>query len=129
MGITGFAGANEIPGAQSTMRGSEVRIALGNDYSGVTLSISGPNGFYAKTFSKGSSASIDLIRAGARESGLYTYELTAASSETTIDPNPMNNGRGSADAGATKVPVMLSGSFYAEGGLIDDKASQAEEKN
>ncbi len=119
--------AAEIPGAQRTLNGSEVRISLGTGYSGATLRISGPNGFFVQSFSKHGLVSINLIKAGATANGIYDYEVTAASSETMTIKTPMDNGRGGVDRAVQKVPVSLTGSFYAEGGLIIDKSGLKEE--
>lgn len=119
--------ANEAMDAKVSLRGSEVRVKLGAGLSNATLSISGPNGFYAKTFSQSGSPSIDLIKAGGTADGVYTYEVTAATSETTENLNPMDNGRGGIDDGTSVVSASTTGSFHASGGIIADRSSQAEE--
>lgn len=119
--------ANEDLDAKVTLRGSEIHVSLGNDYSNATLTVSGPNGFHASAFSKTGSPSIDLIRAGGTGEGQYSYEVTAASSETKLNATPQNNGRGKVDEAAEKVSATTSGSFFASGGIIADKQSLAEE--
>lgn len=119
--------ASEDIAANVTLQGSQVSVNLGVGYSNATLSVSGPDGFYAKDYSKSGSPSIDLIRAGGTADGVYSYEVTAATSETTVNLNPMDNGRGGVDDGTSVVPASASGSFYASGGIIADKASQASE--
>lgn len=117
--------ANAGMDAQVTLRGSEVHVKLGAGLSNATLSISGPNGFYAKAFSPSGSPSIDLIKAGGTADGVYTYEVTAATSETTENLNPMDNGRGGVDDGSSVVSASTTGSFHASGGIIADKADDA----
>lgn len=119
--------ANEGMDAKVTLRGSEVHVKLGAGLSNATLSISGPNGFYAQTSSESGSPSIDLIKAGGLADGVYTYEVTAATSETTENLNPMDNGRGGVDDATSVVSASTSGSFRASGGIIAKLASQAEE--
>ncbi len=120
--------ASENIDAKVTLRGSEVLVNLGAGYFNATLSISGPNGFYAKNYSQSGSASIDLIRAGGLTDGVYSYEVTVATSETTTNLNPVDNGRGGVDDGTSVVSASTSGSFHASGGIIADRASQAAEE-
>ncbi len=119
--------ANEAMDAKVSLRGSEVHVKLGAGLSNATLSISGPNGFYAKTFSEHGSPSIDLIKAGGTANGHYIYEVTAASSEIVTNANPMDNGRGGVDSADEFVAVSTSGGFFANGGIIADRTSQKEE--
>lgn len=119
--------ADENLDAKVTLRGSEIHVQLGNDYSHATLTIAGPNGFHATTFSKTGSPSIDLIRAGGTGEGQYTYQVTAASSETKLNANPQDNGRGKVDDAEERISASTSGGFYASGGIIVDRSKQAEE--
>ena len=114
--------ADENLNAQVTLRGSEVHVKLASGYSNATLSISGPNGFYAKAFSEKGAPSIDLIRAGGTSEGQYTYEVTAASSTQAVNESPLDNGRGGVDKSAGAVGASTSGSFYANGGIISQAA-------
>lgn len=100
-----------------TIKGSEVRFSLPSDYFNLLLTISGPNGFHARSYSKAGSAAIDLIRAGATVDGFYTYELTAASRQTT-DAKKQRISLDGSSKSARNVGTRTSGSFYAAGGLI-----------
>ena len=120
--------ASEELDAKVTLKGSEVHVKLRGGYSNATLSVSGPNGFHASRFSETGSPSIDLIRSGGTAEGLYKYEVTAASSKTKTNAKPMDNGRGGVDDATETVAASTSGSFFANGGIIADRASQAEER-
>ncbi len=123
----GSVSAESPLNAAGTLRGSQVSFSLGGDYKNVTLTVSGPNGFYARSYSETGAPSIDLIRAGATADGTYTYEITAATSETAVNANPMDNGRGGVDPQATTVGASTSGSFVAKGGLIVKQNSNIKE--
>ena len=112
--------------AFGTLAGSEVSFSLGGVYSNATLTISGPDGFFARSFSKTGSPAVDLIKAKAKADGIYTYEITAASGETVTIRNPQNNGRGGADRGTMKRGVSASGTFVVKGGLIVDTSKDKE---
>lgn len=120
--VIGGAFAAENLDAKVTLKGSEVRLTLPAGYYNATLSVSGPDGFYARAFSKNGSPSIDLIRAGGTTDGEYTYEVTAASSQKAVDKNPMDNGRDGVDKSAGVVGAAASGSFIANGGIISQAA-------
>ncbi|MEX0343968.1 MAG: hypothetical protein AB3N20_03530 [Rhizobiaceae bacterium] len=116
--------ANKPMDAEIILQGSEVRVNLGADLSNATLTIGGPNGYYAATSSERGSLSIDLIKTGGTADGVYTYEVKAATSETIKILNPVDNGergarRGGLDAGTSYVPAYTFGSFRASGGIID----------
>ncbi|MDJ0613688.1 MAG: hypothetical protein QNJ29_08400 [Rhizobiaceae bacterium] len=127
--LAGNAYASEdIPGSQKTLSGSEVRIDLGPDYSNAILTVSGPNGFSARSESKSGSVAIDLIKAGGTGIGTYTYQVTAASAKTETIQKPLNNGReGGVDNATRQVGVSMSGFFAAKNGLIVDRSNQTEE--
>jgi hypothetical protein len=90
---------------------------LKGDYSNVTLTISGPNGFHASAFAKSGTPSIDLRQADA-EDGAYTYQLTASTNEKVQARTQLDNGR---DPRATVQPVKsvsTSGTFQVRSGAI-----------
>ena len=111
-----------------TLRGSEVRFSLGSDYTNATLSVSGPNGYYAKTFVKTGSPSLDLIKTGGTGDGVYTYELTVMTSKTQLNKNPLDNGRGGVDETVTPVGVTTSGVFHVKNGAISQSANRVEKR-
>lgn len=117
-----FASFNTLAADQfdefKTIKGSEVRFSLPADYFNAMLTISGPNGFFARSFSKSGSAAIDLIGAGATADGYYTYELTAATRDTVIANNRRITLSEDAKKPVRNVGVNTFGSFYAEGGIV-----------
>ncbi len=112
--------------AFGTLAGSEVSFSLGGVYSHTTLTIAGPGGFFAKDYSKSGSTSIDLLKKKATADGVYTYEITAASSETVTIRDPQNNGRGRADRATRKRGVSATGTFVVKGGLIVEMSDEIE---
>ncbi|MCB1385671.1 MAG: hypothetical protein KDJ80_06990 [Nitratireductor sp.] len=125
-GASAAACAAELSGDQMTLQGSQVRFNLGSDYHAASLSVSGPDGYYATASSTSGSVAIDLIRSGGTSAGTYNYQLSAATGGQSALKQPVNNGRSSADT-TEGAGVVFSGSFYAANGLISDKASQSEE--
>ncbi len=109
-----------------TLAGSEVSFSLGGAYSRATLTITGPDGFFIRAFSKTGNPSIDLLQAKAEVDGLYTYEITASTGETVTIRNPRNNGRGGIDPGTMERGISASGTFVVKGGLIVDTSSEIE---
>ena len=106
--------------------GSEVSFSLGGAYSNATLTITGPDGFVVRNFSKTGNPAIDLIKAKANVDGIYTYEITVASPETVTIRNPQNNGRGGLDRKTMKRAISASGTFVVKGGLIVDMPNETE---
>lgn len=122
------ASAAEIEGAKTSLAGSEVRIALGSGYFNAILTVAGPNGFHARAESKSGTVSIDLIKAGAKGEGLYTYEVTAASNQTETIAKPLDNGRGDGvDKAVRQKGVSMAGNFSAANGLIKAQTNMTEE--
>ena len=126
--LIGFSSAFALDPLDSkkTLRGSEVRFSLGSEYTNATLTVSGPNGFYTQTFVKSGSPSLDLIKTGATEDGVYKYDLAVMSSETQVNKNPLDNGRGGVDKAVTPVGVTTSGSFRVKNGAILQAENEVE---
>lgn len=84
----------------------------------VTISVSGPHGFFVTQSSIDSIPSINLYDAGSPSDGRYRYQLTASvAGEGAQVKSQLNNGR---DSNATQAiyGVSQSGSFYFEDGQI-----------
>ncbi len=109
-----------------TLVGSEVSFSLSGAYSRATLTITGPDGFFIRAYSKTGNPSIDLIQAKADVDGLYVYEITASSGETITIRNPQNNGRGGLDPRTTTRGISASGTFVVKDGLIVDTSQEKE---
>jgi hypothetical protein len=107
-----------------------VSFDLKGDYSNVTLTISGPNGFHASAFAKSGTPSLNLRQSGSLEDGAYTYQLTAATNDKAQLRTPLDNGR---DPGAAQPVkgVSTSGTFHVRSGAIvkpDPNAHEAQHK-
>lgn len=128
-GLSAASAGSEI-NAYVKLKGSEVSVTLSGDYSNATLTVSGPGDYYARSYSKTGSPSVDLIKTGGTADGVYSYEVSAATSQTVTVTNPLDNGRGGTDPATQQVSATTSGNFVAKGGLIveTDTAAAAEER-
>ncbi len=126
--VGGHVFAAEDLNAFKTIKGSEISFALGGAYSNATLTIVGPDGQAYSNYSKAGNPAINLIREKATADGLYTYEVTAASSQTRRTVNVLDNGRGNKEKSEVRVAAKASGSFEAKGGLIIEPSGEEEEK-
>jgi hypothetical protein len=95
-----------------------VTFQLHGAYSKLTLSIAGPNGFYASGFGESRAPAIDLQRLGPLEDGVYTWQLTAATNEKIKLRTPIADGRGGAPRTELRKGVAASGTFLIKGGTI-----------
>jgi len=98
----------------------------GSGYSNFTLTVTGPRGFHATANSKDSAPSIDLREAGAREDGVYTYQLTASTSERIPVRTALDNGRSGAANQTMLKGVAASGQVYLKDGKLQKFAATAE---
>ncbi len=127
--VLSVANASELKDSQFQAKGSQVRVDLGSGYYNASLTVSGPGDFSTTITSSSGSLALDLIRAGATEGGLYTYNLTAATNEFVTVKSVMNNGRdGGVDPNQRAKGVSFSGSFVASNGIINDVMKQGEEE-
>ncbi len=87
--------------------------------SNMTLTVTGPNGYYAKEYSSHQAPSLSLSKNGTMADGLYNWELTGATSKQ-VEANPMglDNGRGSSARKFVSQSMTESGSFRVVGGSI-----------
>lgn len=122
------AQASDLEESQFQAKGSQVRVNLGSGYFNVCLTISGPEGYNARSCADGGSVSLDLIKTGGTGSGLYSYNLTAATDEFVSVNTVMDNGRGSLDPNQIPKGVGFSGSFAAAEGVIKDVMKQGAEE-
>jgi len=112
------AGLAEDLSAEQRFTGSSVGFDLKGDYSNVTLTISGPNGFHASAFAKSGTPSIDLRQSGATQDGTYTYHLTAATNEKIQARTQLDNGRDPQATAQRVKGVSTSGTLHIKNGLI-----------
>ncbi|MGH6926328.1 MAG: hypothetical protein ACRED5_21575, partial [Propylenella sp.] len=73
--------------------GSAVSVSIPGTGSS-TLTVTGPDGFYRQTFSRGGSVALQLGAAGRLPDGIYNYEVTAATGQKVPNRNTLDNGRG-----------------------------------
>lgn len=87
--------------------------------SNMTMTVTGPNGYHAKSFSQSQAPFMSLAQNGSLEDGLYNWELTGATSQR-VEANPMglNNGRGDAARQFAYKSMTESGSFRVVNGSI-----------
>ncbi len=87
--------------------------------SNMTLTVTGPNGYYAKEYSDNQTPSLSLSQKGTMADGLYKWELSGATSKQ-VEANPMglDNGRGSSARKFASQSMTESGSFRVVGGSI-----------
>jgi len=128
--VVGLAGAGFADDLKMEPRFTSTGVAfeLKGAYRNVTLTIVGPNEFYARAYSTSGAPSIDLSRLGAVEDGTYTYELTAATDAVIKSKHKVDNGR-DPRAAEPRVGVSASGTFAVRGGAIVKPAAAVAPKN
>ena len=97
----------------------------------MTMTVTGPNDYYSKSYSEYQSPFMSLSQNGSLADGIYNWELTGATSER-VEANPMglNNGRGDSarqfvnksmtESGTFRV---LNGSIVAPDGAVEEAAT------
>ncbi len=97
----------------------------------VVLTVTGPNGYSATSFSKKEVPSLALQKYGKVGNGVYRYQITAASKETTEIASKLNNGRGKNSKIDINKGISLSGVFQVKDGQIvaKDDLKEKEQTN
>ena len=96
----------------------------------MTLTVTGPDGYHAQTFSASQSPFLSLEKSGNLADGLYKWQLTGASSETVLaNPGGLDYGRGSGARKFANKPMIESGSFRVIGGTIAGPSKVQESPN
>ncbi len=84
----------------------------------LTLTVSGPNGFFEKSFEKTGTPDVSLMRNGQMADGQYTWELTGHTNERVKSyKSSINNGRGDDARKFSYKAVHESGSFMILNGI------------
>ena len=112
----GFAADDIVAAEQSS--GSKLSLLLKPALANASLSVGGPNNFYASTSAKGGALAIDLAESGPLADGIYHYQLTASGREMVADKSKLDNGRDGPDKAEHPVRVSSSGTFQVKGGAI-----------
>jgi len=112
--------------ADPAFGGSTLRAQPSVNMSNMTMTVTGPNGYYSKSFSQYEAPFMSLSQNGSLADGLYNWELTGATSQR-VEANPMglNNGRGDLERQFAYKSVTESGTFRVINGSIvapDDTA-------
>lgn len=94
-------------------------------YSNATLTVTGPNGFYARAVSKAGAPTLDLQKFGAVADGSYTYQLTASSERPIAASSAYDNGR-DGKVVAALAGMATSGTFRVKDGVILPRAAAKE---
>lgn len=114
------------PASAETLRASEqftaTRLAFSveGSYTNYTLSVSGPQGYYAQAHGARSVPTLRLADYGEVPDGQYSYLLTAATDryqEQVSQASRLDNGRDQATT-RPRVGVAMSGSFQVRDGRI-----------
>jgi hypothetical protein len=97
---------------------TQIGFEPGGTYGNFTLTMTGPNGIHASVSSKTGAPSIDLVKLGARDDGIYNYQLTASTDEKVPVRTGLDNGRGGRPVDSVLRSVSLNGQFEVKGGTI-----------
>jgi hypothetical protein len=116
VGFSGACVADDMVAA-AQVAGGKLAFLLKPALANATLSVAGPNGFHASTFSKAGALAIDLSQFGPLEDGTYNYQLTASGGTMVTVRTPLNNGRDK-EPKTQPVGVSMSGTFQVKGGQI-----------
>ena len=105
--------------ASPSFGGDSVSAKPSVSMSNMTLTVTGPNGYYAREYSSQQAPSLSLSKNGVMADGLYNWELTGATRKQ-VEANPMglDNGRGSSARRFANQSVTESGTFRVVGGSI-----------
>lgn len=82
------------------------------------ITISGPDGYFARKFSKVGIPTIDLHSFGHLKDGLYLYEITTSAGKLVLIKDTINNGRGENDSHYARKGVTLTGHFRMINGQV-----------
>ena len=83
-----------------------------------TLTVTGPNDYYRRTFSPDKNIALSLTNLGRLADGIYNYEITAATGQTKPVTVGLDNGRGDLERSVQNVGVTVAGTFRVRNGAI-----------
>lgn len=125
MAFSAAATAQDLK-AVNRFAGAKLGFDLQGDYSNVTLTVTGPDGFVTSTYSEKAAPVLDLAKAGKLPDGEYRYQLSAADTKTMIRQMPMDNGRDGKDPEQIPASVAMSGVFSVQNGKIVEPVEKKE---
>jgi hypothetical protein len=105
--------------AQEQIAGDAVQVYLNGNVHNTTLSVSGPDGYYAESFAQAGIPMIRLSQHGSLADGVYRWQVTAATDETvSVRDNGLDDGRGSEARTSINKGMYESGMFRVQNGVI-----------
>ena len=117
LGLSNPSLADDIAAAEQ-FADQSVGFLLKAAFANATLSVTGPNGFHASSYSKAGAVAIDLSKFGPLPDSTYNYEVTASGREMIAIRTPLDNGRSGQIKTEQPVPVSISGTFRVNDGTI-----------
>ena len=128
IGLSTACWAEDMVASQQSS-GTKIAFLLKDNFSSATMTISGPNGFFAHAFAKNGAIAVDLRRFGAIDDGTFTYQVTAAANDKIRIRTPLDNGR---DRIVTERPrsASMSGTFsVVRGEIVATDATKTERRD
>lgn len=123
--FTATATAQDLKAA-NRFAGAKLGFDLQGDYTNVTLTVTGPEGFATTAFSEKAAPVLDLAKAGRLPDGEYRYQLSAADTKTMVRQMPLDNGREGKAPDQMPASVAMSGVFSVKGGKVVEPVEEKE---
>ncbi len=123
--------------AEERFSGDVVQVVPDGQVFNTTLSIAGPNGYYAQAFAKAGTPMIKLSQHGPVADGIYIWQVTAATDELIeVRDKGLRSGSTAGSSYRRTSPGTIrinkgtaeSGSFRVQNGSILPKSNATEEK-
>ena len=125
--LLGFVMSGTAFAGQASISGGQLQVQSSKSMSNKTLTVSGPNGYSATSFSTSGSPSASMSKNGAMADGLYKWQLTGSTSEMVpSSKSGMNNGRGDAERAMVNKSTSESGTFRVLNGSVVMPTDEAE---
>ena len=121
--------------AEERFSGDVVQVVPDGQVHNTTLSIAGPNGYYAQAYAKAGTPMIKLSQHGTVADGLYIWQVTAATDELIeVRDKGLRSGSTNSSGYRRASPGMItinkgtaeSGSFRIQNGAILPKSNATE---
>ncbi len=121
--------------AEERFSGDVVQVVPDGQVFNTTLSIAGPNGYYAQAYAKAGTPMIKLSQHGKVADGIYIWQVTAATDEMIEVPDEgLRSGSSNSSGYLSTSPGMIrvnkgtaeSGSFRVQNGSILPKSDATE---
>ena len=128
--------ATPASSAEERFSGDVVQIVLAGQVHNTTLSVAGPNGYYAETYAKAGMPMIKLSQHGPVADGIYIWQVTAATDELIeVRDKGLRSGSSNSSGYRRASPGTIrinkgtaeSGSFRIENGSILPKSDATEQ--